>query len=378
MHVAVLLSLKKGMDHFVYRELEVFAAQGARLSLFPTKNQPGLYNPKPGWHVFKWKPLMVLLWQVFYALRHPQKYFRLLAEAFRFHAFMDFAIAWHFSANMQDVDVIYAIFGDHKLFIGHFCSEILNLPLVVTLHAYELYKNPNPELFVYALRHCSQIITVTEYNRELLHLRFGIDPATVRVVRVGVDLEQYQPEEKFIILIVAYFDARKGHEVLFRAIKELALPNVEVWVVGSANNRFSSVDVRKLARDLEVESQVAFFGELGGTALKAVYRSCDAFCAPSRTDHTGTAEGFPTVLMEAMAFGKPVITTRHVEIPRIVPEMLVEENDVHGLAEAIFTLYSSKNLRQSQGAVNRKIAEKYFSSRNACETAKILADLAGK
>lgn len=377
MHIAVLLSLKKGMDHFVYRELEVFAGNGARLSLFPTKNQPGLYNPKTEWATLHWNPVAVILWQVFYMLRFPQTYLRLLGEARRFNAWMDFAIAWHFSAHMRDVDVIYSIFGDHKLFIGYFCSEILNRPQVVTLHAYELYQNPNPELFVHALKHCAQVITVTEYNRELLHSRFGIDPAGVRVVRVGVDLAQYRPQEKFVILIVAYFDARKGHEILFRAIKELSIPELEVWVVGSANNRYSSVDVKQLASDLQVESQVAFFGELGGAALKAVYRSCDVFCAPSRTDHNGTAEGFPTVLMEAMAFGKPVITTRHVEIPRIVPEMIVEENDVHGLAEAICTLYLSKNLRQSQGETNRKIAERYFSSDNARETAHILAEQAG-
>ena len=82
-----------------------------------------------------------------------------------------------------------------------------------------------------------------------------------------------------------------------------------------------------------MQSQVAFFGKLSGTALRAVYHAADVFCLPSRHDSDGCAEGFPTVLIEAMACGKPVVTTRHVEIPRIVEQILVDENDVDGLAE---------------------------------------------
>lgn len=108
------------------------------------------------------------------------------------------------------------------------------------------------------------------------------------------------------------------------------------------SGRRNPVDVRRLAKDLGIESQVAFFGKLSGSALKAVYRSCDAFCAPSREDQFGSSEGFPTVLIEVMAFGKPVITTNHVEIPRVVPEIIVEEDDVQGLAQGIRSLYLSE------------------------------------
>jgi len=375
MQVGVILSIKDGMEHFVFRELSVLSNKGAKLSLFPTKNKPGLYNPRPEWRVQRWNPIMILILQPYFALRSPFKYISILRTAIRFKALMDFAIAWYFASKMGNVEIIYSIFGDHKLFIGYFCKEILKRPLVVTLHAYELYQNPNPPLFVHALNNCDQIITVTEYNKELLQTRYQIAPASIEVVRVSVDIDEYHPSTKFIILIVGYFDERKGHDILFRAVKELALPDVEIWVVGDMGRRSGTIDVRSLAHEIGIDAQVAFFGVLSGNALKAMYRSCDVFCAPSRFDRNGVAEGFPTVIMEAMAFGKPIITTRHVEIPRIVPEIIVEENDVHGLAQAIRKLYSSESARKKQGVVNRKIAEELFSFRNAERTAEIMYNL---
>lgn len=376
MNIAVILSMKHGMEHFVYRELSVISEQGANITLFPTKNQAGPYSAKPKWQVRNWNAFIALLLQPYFALRTPKKYFSLLFKAIRLHALMDFIIAWYFTLYMRGTDVIYSIFGDHKLFIGYFCKLILEKPLVTTLHAYELYANPNPLMFSESLHKCDQIITVTEYNREFLQGHYNIDPSQVEVVRCSVDTEDYRPSEKFIVLIVGYFDARKGHDTLFKAVKELGMSDIEIWVVGDVSGRSNPIDVRNLAKELGIKSQVAFFGELSGNALKAVYRTCDIFCAPSRVDADGIAEGFPTVLMEAMAFGKPVITTNHVEIPRIVPEIIIEENDVQGLSQAIKQLYYSKTLRKNLGEKNRIIAEELFSLRNAEQTGSILLNLA--
>jgi glycosyltransferase involved in cell wall biosynthesis len=276
---------------------------------------------------------------------------------------------------MADVDVIYATFGDHKLFVGYFCKRILGKPLAVTIHAYELYRNPNLKMFLRALSAADQIITVTEHNREYLAARYRVDPSTVEVVRCGVDTDEYRPERKFTILIVGFFAERKGHEVLFRALRALDDPGIEVWVVGDAGAE-RPVDVKEAAARLGVESQIAFFGKLGANALSALYRACDVFCLPCHFDSSGVGEGFPVAIIEAMAFGKPVITTRHVEVPRVVPEILVDENDAEGLAAAIRKVQGSLPLRQRLGAQNRQLAEDVFSSGNARKTARILRNLA--
>jgi glycosyltransferase involved in cell wall biosynthesis len=79
-----------------------------------------------------------------------------------------------------------------------------------------------------------------------------------------------------------------------------------------------------------------------------------------------------------MALGKPVITTRHVEIPRIIKEILVDENDVDGLAQAISTAVDSADLREELGEKSRELAETHFSSDNAARTGELLERLREK
>ena len=376
MHLGVILSMKSGLEHFVYREVSELASRGAKISLFPSKNRPGLYNPRPEWRCHSWKIWRVLLSQPMRFATTPLRYLALLCEAIRYRAIVDFMLAAHFAPHMRKVDVIHATFGDRKLFIGYFCKRFTGKPLAVTIHAYELYRNPNPNLFRIALAACDQIMTVSEYNRELLASRFGVPAERVRVVRLSIDLDEYRPVKKFIVLIVAFFVEKKGHDVLFEAIKKMERADVEVWVVGGSGGSSTEVDVPGLAKQFGLESQIAFFGKLSGTALKAVYHACDVFCLPSRFDQFGEGEGFPTVIIEAMACGKPVVTTKHVEIPRIVEQIVVEENDADALAEALERVYHSSALGERLGARNRELAEEYFSNRNIAEKLGVFQQLA--
>jgi len=373
MKIAFITSMKYGLTQFIFRDIEALVGKGHQVRIFTLLNNEGLYNPLPDWNIISISLWRTVAMQFLFFIRQPQLYLNLLRNAVRTRSISNFVIAVSFVDKMRDVDVIYSYFGDHKLYTGYYCKRITRIPLLVTIRAYELYQNPNPEIFVEALRACDQIVTITEYNRNILHKTYGIPLHKVDIVRQIVDLENYKDIPKIKILIVGFFAEKKGHEVLFRAIRQMNRKDIELWVVGEVTPTIVGVDCRKIVRELGIESQVAFFGAQTGVALRAFYRECDIFCLPSRTDHKGDREGFPNVIAEAMAFGKPIVSTRHTGIPEALDAILVEENNVEQLAEALNMICESVELRRQLGEKNRKVAEAMFSPANTEKLEKILS-----
>ncbi len=371
LHIAVFASLKRGFEHFIYRELTILEKNGAEISVYPTKVGAGLYGPRPTWNFHPWNTLAVALANLLTAVTRPGTYFPLLLEALRMSALVDFILAVNFARQLSGVNVLYATFADRKFFVAYFCKRLTGLPLVCTVHAYEIYQNPNPKMFARALPFADQVITVSQYNFQQLKDRYGVEAHELELIRCCIDTEDYRPQEKFKILIVGFFAERKGHEVLFQAIQQLGRDDFEVWVVGGPGAETESIDVRALCAQYGLESQVAFFGPLSGTALKAVYHACDVFCLPCHFEKDGLGEGFPVVLIEAMACGKPVISTRHVEIPNVIKRILVDEKDVDALAQALLQVYQSPELRAELSQESRQTAIDYFSVTNVDQTAAI-------
>ncbi|MEZ6081286.1 MAG: hypothetical protein R3C56_38130 [Pirellulaceae bacterium] len=59
LHIGVFASLKRGFEHFIYRELTILEKNGAAISVYPTKVGAGLYGPRPTWNFHPWTVLAV-------------------------------------------------------------------------------------------------------------------------------------------------------------------------------------------------------------------------------------------------------------------------------------------------------------------------------
>jgi len=185
---------------------------------------------------------------------------------------------------------------------------------------------------------------------------YGVDESKIEVIHIHGDISDERARRSTKILMVAGFSEKKGHEVLFEAVKKLGRDDITLWIVGQGH-----LDVRGLAERAGISHLTVFLGVLKGELLNILYDACDIVVLPSRTAANGDREGIPVSLMEAMSRRKPVISTRHAGIPELVSEILVPENDPNALAQAIAYLVDHPEVRAQQGDRNYEIVKRDFS-----------------
>ena len=378
--IGYIISMPKGIESFIYSEIKELINDGFEIHIFPTKFSKGPYMPEKGWKIYNYNLFLLIIKEIYYAILFRQLFWKYLFFAVRTIVLLEFLIGVDFAYGMKKrkIERIHCHFGDKKLFIGFFCREFYNKPLSVTIHAHGLYHNPNKKFFSKIINTCDQIITISNYNRKILEFVYKINKNKIHVIRLFVDLEKFKMTKKKyirkerdtkVILTVARFTEYKGHKILFEAIKKINRNEIKVWLVGRG-----SLDINALARKVGIESNVKNFGTVSDEKLIKLYQDCDIFCLPSITKN-GEKEGIPVSLMEAMASGKPVITTRHSGIPELVEEILVEENNVDELRRAIEQLLDNPYLRRKLGEKNRKIIEEKYSKRNIMKLKEIFMEV---
>jgi colanic acid/amylovoran biosynthesis glycosyltransferase len=356
--VAYVVSMKSGLPAWNFREIDILSRNGTDIWLYPTKFTSGANMPRPEWRVRRPNVLRTLLAQPKAFFSNPGSYIELLLLALRMRTPVEFLLAQDYSQEMRanGIEHIHCHFGDRKLFTGYFCHRIIGVPLSVTVHAYEIMMNPNPAMFKLAAAACKTVVVQSEFNKNEVIRVFGVDESKIRVIRAHGDVSDDRLRTSVKFLIAAGFTEKKGHDVLFKALKKLDRNDITLWVAGGGE-----LDVPGIAREIGVTGQTVFLGSLGRDLMSIVYEACDVFVHPSRTTVDGDREGIPAAIMEAMAHHKPVISTRHTGIPELLPEILVDENDVDGLADAIAYLADNPRVRAEMGERNYQIIKRDYS-----------------
>lgn len=149
---------------------------------------------------------------------------------------------------------------------------------------------------------------------------------------------------KFTVLFVGRLYRRKRVDVLLRAaaLVHHRIPELDVRIVG---NGPCAATLRRLSRDLHLETTVTWLGDVSRSALASEYNRSHVFCLPS------VQEGFGIVLLEAMGAGRPIVASRAAAIPEVAPHaVLVEPESPEALAAGIEALYRSPDSRSTQAA----------------------------
>jgi len=255
-------------------------------------------------------------------------------------------------------------------------ARALNLPLVVTFHGGDATKETHyrrglvPTIYQRRLaalqREAVAFVCVSDYVRARL-LERGFPPEKLRVIRIGVEPgEQAQspsPGKPPYLLFVGRFVEKKGAVHVIEAMRLLRHEgrNLRLVLIGDGPLRR---DLEEKAREL---GTATFKGWLGNAEVRRAMAGALAAVVPSVTAGSGDSEGLPTVAVEAMAEGVPVIGSREPGIAEAVEDgrtgLLVPASDPRALAHAIKRLLDDPALRRTMGAAARERARRSFDAR---------------
>ncbi|MBT5491037.1 glycosyltransferase family 4 protein [bacterium] len=370
MKSAYIVSIGKGLESFIYREVEEMKKRDVDITLYATKYNPNdIFSPKKEWKVEVISYLQIIIAFLRNLISRPFKTIKLLKTAISSKTIIELLIAFDYSHRMKknNTSHIHCHFGDRKYFIGYYCKELLGLPLSLTVHAHELYANPNEIFFRDSVHKADKIIAISQKNKEILINDFKVDAHKIEVIRLSIDLTNFKKEDKIKILTVARYTERKGFKELFEAIKLLDRDDIEFVTVG-----FGDIDLNEMAKTLAIEDKVTVFNKMDAKQLRYFYNSCDIFCLPSKSTELEGAEGIPVVLMEAMASEMIIVTTPNGSIGELVDDILVNEGDSKDLVKGIQKAIKLIDRKKEVGLLNRTKVLDEYSEKNIDDLKKYL------
>ncbi len=251
--------------------------------------------------------------------------------------------------------------------------------LVLSLHGRDL-RNSLIEgrmtrvLWHLLLRGADAVVACSDGLREEATTAYGLAPARVRTIHNGMDasaLEQaraaasksgsHPPTARRFIVNVGTYEHKKGHDLLIRAFASLAdrYPDVDLVIVGRDGETFSECNA--LIGTNGLGERVFLLRNLGHGQTLDILSRAEFFVLPSRN------EGFALVLLEACAFGKPVIATDVCGVAELIDSdaagRIVAPEDSAALAAAIRGFLDDPEAAAAMGQHGRDLVRTRFTWR---------------
>lgn len=390
--VYILLHFPYLTETFIAEEISSLRSKGFNLRIISLlKPGPGPTQPasRELLQLTWYAPgmLTLLLWraQIYYLLRSPRVYIRLLTRLLRQPYSHERAILFtkRLYIFLKSVTVAYHLRNENiDLFHAHFawlsgagswiCSRLLRIPFTVTVHAFDVFVSN--DLLQLLAEEADHIVAISDYNRRLVESLVSDPKKSVSVIHCGVSpsalinnpvLEHFHPDDEQIrILSVGSLLPKKGHSYLIEAchlLKERGLPFI-CTIIGTGPDENS---LRRQIHAFGLEGQVKLPGAMTHPEIIASYYQHEIFVLASVETPTGDMDGIPVVLMEAGAAGLPLISTNISGIPELVRDgetgLLAKPGDPASLANKIFMLATDPERMVYLGLNAQKLVTEEFS-----------------
>lgn len=228
------------------------------------------------------------------------------------------------------------------------------------------------------VRGAAAVLAVSGHTRDDLVRRLELPPSRVHVVHEGLDHDLFRPVPRRLVdgrylLFVGSEHPRKNLPTLLRAFARVVADprcaDVRLVKVGSPGDEEAPFHepTRRALDELRLGDRVLFTGEVPDDDLPAYYSHAECLVLPSR------AEGFGFPPLEAMACGAPVVVSTAGALPEVAggAALLVEPDDVDGLAAALCRVLDDPSLRGRLREAGLRRAAEFTWDRTAAETRRV-------
>jgi len=269
-------------------------------------------------------------------------------------------------------------FANRAAHTAMFVKAVSGIPFSMTAHGQDFMSDLGNEDLLRELCASAEFVGAeTDYSRDLLAARCPESRSKIFRVYNGIDLSRFpkpeidqRPSAAIRFLSVGRLVAFKGFDILIDACAELLKRgiNFDCEIIGDGALR---AELEERASRQDLRERIHFAGEQSQNYVRAALRACDVFILASAPDERGASDIFPTVIAEAMATGKPVVSTTVAGIPELVAKgengLLVPPRNARALADAMEQLARNENLRGDLGCAGRLRIEEKFTIEKTIE-----------
>jgi glycosyltransferase involved in cell wall biosynthesis len=236
----------------------------------------------------------------------------------------------------------------------------------------------------FTLNFADKVVCISEFTKQDIIRKFGKRHEQKLVaVPVPINFSRFDEKEDIshiitpgqqYILSVSALWAHKNTLTLVRAFNQYAKYNKDVKLVLTGqlpDQLFSAANsyTRELMAEVKKSDRIITTGYVSNAMLGELYRHCSVFVFPS------LFEGFGMPPVEAMGFGKPVITTRKASLEEVTLGKALYVNnplDVNELSELISHSFSNLESLNQQFQANKDLVREYYAPAKVAEKYKVL------
>ena len=264
---------------------------------------------------------------------------------------------------------VHAHFAGMAARTGFWIDKFFPVTFSFTAHANDIFAPRDFQIGLDKLVDAARlIVTETDYAERLLRERFSDSANRIQRIYNGLDLTLFKRADFSstppLIVAVGRLIAKKGFADLLRACRLLMErgQSFRCEIVGEGP---LEQELREQIVQLDLEGRVGLPGAKPQHEIRELLAAATVFVMPSVVDPDGGMDNLPTVIMEAMAAGLPVVSTSIGGIPEMVIQnetgFLVSPGDAAALAGAIEKMINDRLLARKLGQAGHERAQRLFS-----------------